>query len=223
MACPDIKPESDPDFILSSYNASAGTQVLIGCKKFGYRLEGPHNVTCFSNQTWSDNLTELECKWTGELNTYEKIVIGTGAGCLGLLILGLLFICCCSYIHNQHLKRRRAASQRSYSQFDPPQKDQAYSNDYIRQSGPYADRISPQDNSSMDGYKRPQGVIDDPSNYHIYTGRKGEMNGKSAYKYDNRAFESQDQGYYDNGHNKDPPYWNGQIPRPQIRDSRNYY
>lgn len=61
-ACPDIKPESDPDFILSSYNASAGTQVLIGCKKFGYRLEGPHNVTCFSNQTWSDNLSKLECK-----------------------------------------------------------------------------------------------------------------------------------------------------------------
>lgn len=62
LACPDIKPESDPDFILSSYNASAGTQVLIGCKKFGYRLEGPHNVTCYSNRTWSDNLSELECK-----------------------------------------------------------------------------------------------------------------------------------------------------------------
>lgn len=52
------------------------------------------------------NILPLPISGTGELNTYEKIVIGTGAGCLGLLILGLLFICCCSYIHNQHLKRR---------------------------------------------------------------------------------------------------------------------
>ncbi|XP_062577965.1 uncharacterized protein LOC134239850 [Saccostrea cucullata] len=131
---------------------------------------------------------------------YEKIVIGTGAGCLGLLTFGLLLICCCSYIHNQNQKRK-AANQRSYSQFDPPQKDHQYSNDYIRQSGPYADRISP-----GDGYKRPQGVIDDPGSYHVYTGRKGETDGKSAYHYENRAFESQDQSY-NSLHRKDPPYW----------------
>lgn len=55
--------------------------------------------------------------------------------------------------------------------------------------------------------RRPQGVIDDPSNYHIYTGRKSDVNGKSAYRYDNRAYESQDQGYHDNGQNKEQPYW----------------
>ncbi|XP_056003281.1 uncharacterized protein LOC125662032 [Ostrea edulis] len=162
---------------------------------------------------------------------YEKIVIGTGAGCLGLLVFGILFICCCSYIHNQHDKRRRAASQRSYSQFDPPQKDHPYSNDYIRQSGPYADRIPPYDSSTEDGFKRPQGAIDDPGSYHIYTGRKGEKDRKSAYQYDNRAFESQDPSYYNSANRKDPPYWvnllfvhmNGQIPRPQIRDDRQHY
>nr|XP_022311493.1 uncharacterized protein LOC111116783 [Crassostrea virginica] len=223
MSCPEIKPDTDPDFILSSYNTSIDTQILIGCKKFGYRLEGPYNVTCLDNRTWSENLNKLECKWTGELNMYEKIVIGTGAGCLGLLLLGLMLICCCSYIHNQHMKKRRAASQRSYSQFDPPQKDPSPGGDYIRQSGPYVDRITPQEYSQGDGYRRPQGVIDDPSNYHIYTGRKSDVNGKSAYRYDNRAYESQDQGYHDNGQNKEQPYWNGQIPRPQVRDSKPYY
>ena len=61
-ACPEIKPDTDPDFILSSYNTSIDTQILIGCKKFGYRLEGPYNVTCLDNRTWSENLTKLECK-----------------------------------------------------------------------------------------------------------------------------------------------------------------
>jgi hypothetical protein len=55
--------------------------------------------------------------------------------------------------------------------------------------------------------RRPQGAIDDPGSYHIYTGRKGEKDRKSAYQYDNRAFESQDPSYYNGANHKDPPYW----------------
>lgn len=61
-ACPVIAQENDANIVLSTYNISNGTDVLIGCKNFAQRLSGPNNITCVSG-SWSDTTKpKCECK-----------------------------------------------------------------------------------------------------------------------------------------------------------------
>ncbi|XP_021345698.1 uncharacterized protein LOC110445411 isoform X3 [Mizuhopecten yessoensis] len=102
-SCNAIAQVTDVLIDLSTYNTSEGTVVSIGCKRFGHRVVGPQNVTCLNTSNWSDT-TQPKCAWTGDLNTYEKLVIGVAASCIILLLICLVLII--SLVIYRHSRRR---------------------------------------------------------------------------------------------------------------------
>ncbi|XP_033725092.1 uncharacterized protein LOC117315062 isoform X1 [Pecten maximus] len=103
VSCNVIAQVTDVLIDLSTYNTSEGTVVAIGCKRFGHRVIGPQNVTCLNTSQWSDT-TQPKCAWTGELNTYEKLVIGVASSCIILLLICLVLII--SLVIYRHSRRR---------------------------------------------------------------------------------------------------------------------
>ncbi|XP_069103376.1 uncharacterized protein [Argopecten irradians] len=108
VSCNVIAQTTDVLIDLSSYNTSVGTVVAIGCKRFGHRVIGPENVTCLNTSQWSDT-TQPKCAWTGELNTYEKLVIGVASSCIILLLICLVLII--SLVIYRHSQRRHKVRQ----------------------------------------------------------------------------------------------------------------
>ncbi|XP_071098154.1 uncharacterized protein [Haliotis cracherodii] len=97
--CDVLAHPDDAYMILSNYNVTAGSYVVVGCRKFGHRVVGPANVTCLPTGAWSDAV-KPECNWTWELTTHEKLVLGTSiaAGAFLLLVtIAIIIAYCCCY------------------------------------------------------------------------------------------------------------------------------
>ncbi|XP_033725095.1 uncharacterized protein LOC117315062 isoform X3 [Pecten maximus] len=231
VSCNVIAQVTDVLIDLSTYNTSEGTVVAIGCKRFGHRVIGPQNVTCLNTSQWSDT-TQPKCAWTGELNTYEKLVIGVASSCIILLLICLVLII--SLVIYRHSRRRHsdkdsdsdsgrfppyAINHHVEHAYYPPPKDQ-------RGSGPYKHRISQPDQRAVkSGYRNTEY---ENHNYNYQNERNGYIqNGAppsdySRSNYHNQAYDNNDHDHRyateitTNPSNQDAYKWNGHIPRPKL-------
>ncbi|XP_076080660.1 uncharacterized protein LOC143051649 [Mytilus galloprovincialis] len=102
MVCSELKTASDDTIILSNYSVFQGTAVQVGCREFGRRLtSGAKFLACSNADAWVPTETTFKCEWNGELNTYEKLIIGLGSAGGGVLLFGFLLICCLALKYRQ--------------------------------------------------------------------------------------------------------------------------
>lgn len=253
MACPVIAQENDANLVLSTYNISNGTDVLIGCKNFGQRLSGPSNITCVSG-SWSDT-TKPVCEFTGVLNTYEILVIVVGSVAAFLFLVCLVTICCLGRLYRRRKKDRRNDSDtESYPPSTINQKvghaqyNSGYYSDDRRQSGLYEHKIKSEPYRyqkdpyvQRNGKNRASGRVENQTGYTYYTGRPTNFN------FDNKAYDNKDDrrngnynnhrdstylGNQDKENGNDPAKqdyrWSGHIPRPvlsreDVREGREFF
>lgn len=225
MECRELYLRSDSTFILSNYSLVASTVVQVGCRQFGHRLTaGEQPITCTAGN-WNPNQTNYTCKWNGDLNTYEKLIIGTSAAGGGALLFGFLLICCIAA--NVKDKRKSENDVDSYppSAINEKVGYAQYGNGFgdggggggisgYRPSGKYEKQIIPDSRSdyrqepmkrdpilwsnASASHQRDVVKTDETSGYHFYTGKN------PSAQHDNRAFDRNDydrgSGYRDNGY-----------------------
>lgn len=111
-SCPTIASPNHPDIVLSTYDTTNGTYVVIGCRGFGKHVSDPTSVTCESGN-WTQTPV-LTCSTA--FDTWEKLILGVAIACAGLVLLVLLclccYCCCCRrrryYRHYHHRYYKRA-------------------------------------------------------------------------------------------------------------------
>ncbi|XP_041356330.1 uncharacterized protein LOC121373672 [Gigantopelta aegis] len=167
--CISLAPPGDDDLYLSTNNVTHGTVVSIACKKFGHRLVGPSPVKCLETGQWNDT-AESVCKWTWELTTHEKVVLGTsiaaGAFIIVCIITILIAYCCC-------FRKRKTEEPKGFGSVYAEDRVKSPSNNYdpygppIVEGGPgiypdayyayqeYPDKQYPTDVSDISGIDRP--------------------------------------------------------------------
>ncbi|XP_069103378.1 uncharacterized protein [Argopecten irradians] len=233
VSCNVIAQTTDVLIDLSSYNTSVGTVVAIGCKRFGHRVIGPENVTCLNTSQWSDT-TQPKCAWTGELNTYEKLVIGVASSCIILLLICLvLIISLVIYRHSQRRHNEKDSDSDS-GRFPPYAINHHVEHAYYppgpmvhRGSGPYKHRIAQPDPYSRADKSKDRNTDYDSHHYRYQNERNGYLqNGAppTDYRhsnYHNQAYDNNENGHYvtditTNPSNQDAYKWNGHIPRPKL-------
>ncbi|OWF54225.1 uncharacterized protein LOC110445411 isoform X2 [Mizuhopecten yessoensis] len=239
-SCNAIAQVTDVLIDLSTYNTSEGTVVSIGCKRFGHRVVGPQNVTCLNTSNWSDT-TQPKCAWTGDLNTYEKLVIGVAASCIILLLICLVLII--SLVIYRHSRRRHKEdskkpiekdSDSDSGRFPPYAINHHVEHAYYpapmvqRGSGPYKHRVSRDRAPYRANKSRHRDTELDNNQYYYQNERNGHIqNGAplSDYargNYHNQAYDNRDPDHRyvteitTNPSNQEAYRWNGHIPRPKL-------
>ncbi|XP_060083744.1 uncharacterized protein LOC132562996 [Ylistrum balloti] len=230
-SCNVIAQVTDVLIDLSTYNTSHGTVVTVGCKRFGHRVIGPQNVTCLNTSVWSDT-TQPKCAWTGELNTYEKLVIGVAASCIILLLICLVLII--SLVIYRHSRRQHSEkdSDSDSGRFPPYAINHHVEHAYYpppmvhRGSGPYKHRISrpaPYQRGDKSKYRN----TDYDNQYNYQNERNGYIQNGTPSDYTRGNYHNH---AYDGGHpehrypvevttnpsDQDAYKWNGHIPRPKL-------
>lgn len=188
VTCNPLAETNNAYLQLSNYNISQGTVVHISCKQFGHRVIGPRNVTCLNTTHWSDTTTP-KCAWTGELNTYEKLVIGVTSSCIILLLICLILII--SLVVYRRSRRRHKSGDDGQTKPINPEMDHGFQN----HNGRYGNQQNGGPNTA-DYYR-------------------GQNYSNQAFEYTDPEPQYPSE-MASNPSSQDAYRWNGHIPRPKL-------